>query len=104
MMRFGLALAIAIGFAPLMAGAEAYPGLQIPAEHKGIKYMVEITAEHTAGPYDARVWRIDGGSMSYERKIGRALVKDACVGEGYGFRAVQPKIVKGQLMFAGACA
>ncbi len=103
-MRFGLALAIGMALAPLMAGAEAYPGLQIPAEHKGIKYMVEITAEDKVGPFDARVWRIDGGSMSYERKIGRALVKDACAGEGYAFRTVQPKLVKGQLMFTGACA
>ena len=103
-MLFGRALAIGMALAPLHAGAEAYPGLQIPAEHRGVKYMVEITAEDSAGPFDARVWRIDGGSMSYERKIGKALVKDACAGEGYAFRAVQPKLVKGQLMFTGACA
>ena len=66
-MRFGLALAIGMALAPLHAGAEAYPGLQIPAEHRGVKFMVEITAEDSAGPFDARVWRIDGGSMSYER-------------------------------------
>lgn len=103
-MRFGLVVAIGLGIAPLMAGAEAYPGLQIPAEHRGVKYMVEITAEDAAGPFDAQVWRIDGGSMAYERKIGRALVKDACAAEGYVFQAVQPSLVKGQLMFTGACA
>ncbi len=103
-MRFGLVLAIGMALAPLHAGAEVYPGLQIPAEHRGVKYMVEITAEDEAGPFDARVWRIDGGSMSYERKIGRALVKDACAGEGFGFRAGQPNLVNGQLMFTGACA
>lgn len=103
-MRFGLALVIGMGLAPLMAGAEAYPGLQVPAEHKGVKYLVEITAEDITGPFDARVWRIDGGSMSYERKIGAALVKDACAGEGYAFRAVRPKLAQGQLIFAGACA
>lgn len=103
-MRFGLVLALGMALTPQFAGAEAYPGLQIPAEHRGVKFMVEITAEDTAGPFDARVWRIDGGSMSYERKIGRALVKDACEGEGYTLRAgVQPKVVKGQLMFTGAC-
>lgn len=103
-MRFGLVLAIGMGLAPLCAGAEVYPGLQIPAQHRGVKYMVEITAEDSAGPFDARVWRIDGGSMSYERKIGKTLVQDACAGEGYTFRTVQPKLVKGQLMFTGACA
>ena len=102
-MRFGLAFSIGMALAPLCAGAEAYPGLKVPAEHKGIKYMVEITADDKAGPFDARVWRIDGGSMSYERKIGAALVKDACAVEGYGFRAVNSKLVKGQLMFTGAC-
>ncbi|MDB5666053.1 hypothetical protein [Cypionkella sp.] len=102
-MRFGLVLAIGMGLAPLHAGAEAYPGLQIPAEHRGVKYMVEITAEDKAGPFDARVWRIDGGSMSYERKIGRDLVKQACAGESYSFRNVQATLIEGQLMFKGVC-
>lgn len=102
-MRFGLALALGMGLAPLMAGAEAYPGLQIPAEHRGVKYMVELTAEDTAGPFDARVWRIDGGSMSYERKIGRDLVKDACASEGYAVGNTKSKLVTGQLIFKGGC-
>lgn len=103
-MRFGLVLALGMALAPVMAGAEAYPGLKLPAEHRGIKYLVEITAADKAGPFDARVWRLDGRSMSYERKIGAALVKDACAGEGYGFRNVQAKLVKGQMIFTGACA
>lgn len=102
-MRFGLVLAIGMGLAPLCAGAEAYPGLQIPSEHRGVKYMVELTAEDTAGPFDARVWRIDGDSMSYERKIGAALVKDACAGEGYVVANRKSKLVKGQLIFKGGC-
>ena len=102
-MRFGLALAIGMALAPLYAGAEVYPGLQIPAEHKGIIYMVEITAADKAGPFDARVWRIDGGSMSYERKIGVQLVKDACAAEGYVVANRKSELVKGQLIFKEAC-
>lgn len=102
-MRFGWVLAIGLGLAPLHAGAGAYAGLQIPAEHKGIKYLVEITAEDSAGPFDARVWRIDGGSMSYERKIAVQLLKDACAGEGYALGSTKSKLVKGQLIFKGGC-
>ena len=102
-MRFGLVLALGMALAPLQAGAGAYAGLQIPAEHKGIKYLVEITAEDIAGPFDARVWRIDGGSMSYERKIAVQLVKDTCAGEGYVVGNTKPKLVKGQLIFKGGC-
>ena len=102
-MRFGLALALGMVLAPLHAGAEAYPGLNVPAEHKGVKYMVEITAESKAGPFDARVWRIDGSSMSYERKIGRDLVKEACASEGYAVSNTKSKLVNGQLIFTGGC-
>lgn len=102
-MRFGLVLAIGLGLAPLSAGAEAYAGLQIPAEHKGIKYMVELTADDAQGPYDVRVWRIDGGSMSYERKIGVALLKDACASEDYAVANTKSKLEKGQLVFEGGC-
>ena len=103
-MRCALALAIGLGLAPLSAGAEAYAGLQIPAAHKGIKYMVELTADDSAGPFDVRIWRLDGGSMSYERKIGVGLLKDACAAEHYAVANTKSKLVKGQLVFKGGCA
>lgn len=102
-MRFGLAAMIGLALAPQLAVAEGYAGLIIPAEHKGIKYKVELTAEDSAGPFDVRVWRIDGGSMSYERKIGVALLKDACAAEDYAVANTKSKLVKGQLVFKGGC-
>ena len=103
-MRLVLAAMIALALAPQVAVAEGYAGLIIPAEHEGIKYKVELTADDKAGPYDVRVWRIDGGSMSYERKIGVALLKDACASEGYADANTKSKLVKGQLVFVGGCA
>ena len=102
-MRFVLAAMIGLALAPQVAGAEGYAGLIIPAEHKGIKYKVELTAADAKGPYDVRVWRIDGGSMSYERKIGVALLKDACASEDYAVANTRSKIDKGQLVFKGGC-
>ena len=103
-MRLVLAAMIALALAPQVAAAEAYAGLIIPAEHKGIKYKVELTADDSAGPFDVRIWRIDGGSMSYERKIGVGLLKDACAAENYTVANTKSKLVKGQLVFKGGCA
>jgi hypothetical protein len=102
-MRLVLAAMIGLALAPQIAAAEGYAGLIIPAEHKGIKYKVELTADDAAGPYDVRVWRIDGGSMSYERKIGVQLLKDACASKDYQVANTKSKLVKGQLVFVGGC-
>ncbi|GLS87279.1 hypothetical protein GCM10010873_22530 [Cypionkella aquatica] len=102
-MRLVLAAMIGLALTPQLAAAEGYAGLIIPAEHKGIKYKVELTADDKAGPYDVRVWRIDGGSMSYERKVGVQLLKVACAAEDYAVANTRSKLDKGQLVFKGGC-
>lgn len=70
---------------PLVAGAEAYPGLIIPIEQAGVEFKIEITADDKAGPFDLRIWRLDGKSMAYQRRKARALAALACETEGYQF-------------------
>ncbi len=104
MMRFGPFVALLLGW-PLVAGAEAYPGLIIPIERAGVEFKIEITADEKSGPFDLRIWRLDGKSMAYQRKKARELAAMACESEGYQFdrSAVGMVSAAGEIILKAGC-
>lgn len=90
---------------PQVMAAEAYPGLIIPIEQAGVEFKIEITAEDKAGPFDLRIWRLDGKSMAYQRRKARELAALACDSEGYGFDAsVRAKVTSaGEIILKAGC-
>lgn len=88
-----------------LAGAEAYPGLIIPIEQAGVEFKIEITAADKAGPFDLRIWRLDGKSMAYQRRKARELAALACDSEGYSFDASARATVSaaGEIILTAGC-
>jgi hypothetical protein len=90
---------------PQAVGAEAYPGLIIPLEQAGVEFKIEITADDKAGPFDLRIWRLDGKSMAYQRRKARELAALACDSEGYNFDASARATVSaaGEIILTAGC-
>lgn len=90
---------------PQVIGAEAYPGLIIPIEQAGVEFKIEITAADKAGPFDLRIWRLDGKSMAYQRRKARELAALACDSEGYSFDASARATVSaaGEIILTAGC-
>jgi hypothetical protein len=94
MTRTLLIVSLLVGL-PTVAGAQSYPGLIIPIEQAGVEFKIEITADDKAGPFDLRIWRLDGKSMRYQRKKARELAALACESEGYQFDRAAVGVVTG---------
>ena len=90
---------------PQVIGAEAYPGLIIPIEQAGVEFKIEITAADKAGPFDLRIWRLDGKSMAYQRRKARELATLACESEGYQFDSAAIGLVSdaGEFVIKAGC-